>query len=173
MKIEKWILVLGTLFCGLVGSNASAGGSPSQGTFPQERVSPTDGAGRQYMNLPELGYKVWESTSTGATNPEAQLTDELGNVVTNGQVHQVCISTGSTVVGVIAFDSATVSGLSVTSRYALAPQLMSAAATVTCWPQNLDVQFNNGIILLWAGAASVANGQKAYVYWRPSRGGRQ
>lgn len=144
----------------------SAGLNGAVLTTVVDRKSPVDGNGIQFKQPVDLGYKVYEDSGSASA---VILKDELGNTPVCGLVHQVCIGSAlaSDATGyVILVDSAAAGGVALATSIKLAPPLSQITAQVpACY--TLDVQWNNGLVLLNSG---VTGG--SYVYWRPCRGGR-
>lgn len=168
-KIKSLSFVILSLLAIGVGASSAFAASPSSGATVQDRKMPVDGAGVPYYQDSFLGYKVFETTATTAI----QVVDEAGNAPTAGLLHQVCISTGAASDGIVVFDSNTATGFSYALvGKALAPAAVATTTAISCAAPNLplDVQFNNGLVLLLN--SNTTGNEHAYVYWRPARGGR-
>ena len=163
-------LVLAVLMLGGVVSSVRAA-APSSGATISDRKVPTDGAGAEFTNPWQMGFKVWEDSGTTV----AQLVlDENGNAPGCGLLHQVCTAVRSATtsyVGVYDSTSTSVAGVTlnaapfITDR-ALLPFLPGSTTLMTC-SGVIDAQFNRGLVV-----ATNVNDGASYVYWRPCRGGR-
>ena len=136
--------------------------------------SSVDGNGAQFMLASDLGYKVATFTSDAA-NTAGVLADELGNTVSCGVVHQVCISDDALNANKVnIYDTSDITKAAYDSaKTATARQLMVPlwATDTTKVGQNcspiLDAQFNLGLAISQLNGTS---GSSA-IYWRPCKGG--
>lgn len=119
----------------------------------------------------DVGWKVWVSTDA---NPH-QVTDELGNVVTCGEVRTIMLSSGTTSEYGVAYDSGSATNSLTTTNQAtnigfeLVTPVMRLAALPASPPQNPFAQFDTGLVVLMSGNSNGTASMK--TYWRPCRGG--
>lgn len=148
---------------------------PSNGSTIQGRVVVKDGNGVPFMQNQDIGFKVFVATAAG----RILVLNESGIAPTSGLVHQICVSSGAvTDWGGVYDSSATLSPLGdvTAANYAtlvpllVGPYINRVVASEHCSPF-LDVQFNNGLVVLQSAIGATSANAVTHVYWRPSQGG--
>lgn len=164
---------LSFILAGVAGLALLAGPShastPAQGGGIVARRALVDQNGVPFDSVGQVGYKVF--VATAGVSP-IQLTDENGFTVTDGSLHQVCVSSGAITEYAVAYDSSVTSGFSAANQatnviYEVMPVVNRVTTGEHCSPI-LDAQFSYGLVLYMS---TLGGSGTAHFYWRPITGG--
>lgn len=157
-----------------IGAVTAMASVPALNSVVADRAVPKDGNSVPFPTVTELGWKVFVTTGSATA---IQLVDEAGNAVTDGMVHQVCLSSGAITEWVALYDSSTTlmgtGAISANNQPTnvgaqVAPIVNRVTTGEHCSPL-LDVQFDWGI---FSFQSTLGGAGTTHIYWRPATGAR-